>query len=145
MALVRWRSPMEEMARMEGRMRRLFETPFGLDPFTEAMGWMPAVQVTETDEMIEVTAELPGVTKDDIDISLEHNVLTIRGEKKEESEEKERERFIHERFYGSFQRAFTLPAPVDDANVKAEFKNGVLRMHLPKIAEAKGRKINITG
>jgi HSP20 family protein len=144
MALMKWRSPGEEMTRLERRMRRLFEEPFRLDLFTEEMGWMPPVQVTETDAAIEVAAELPGITREDVEINLEHNVLTIRGEKKEEKEEKEKERYLYERFYGSFQRAFTLPAPVEEGKVKAEFRNGVLKIHLPKTAEAKGKKIPIT-
>lgn len=145
MALVKWPSPTEELARIERRMRRLFEQPFRLDVFAEEMGWSPAVEVVETDKAIEVTAELPGMTKDDVEISLERNVLTIRGEKKAEKEEQEKERYLYERYYGSFQRSFTLPAPVEESGVNAEFKNGVLKIHLPKAAEAKGKKIPIAG
>jgi HSP20 family protein len=141
---MKWHSPAEEMTRMQRRMRRLFEDPFRLDFFTEDMGWMPAVEVVATEKAVEVTAELPGMSKDDIEIHLENNLLTIRGEKKEEKEEKEKERYLYERFYGSFQRAFTLPAPVEEGKVKAEFKSGVLKIHLPKAAEAKGKKISIT-
>jgi HSP20 family protein len=144
MPLMKWRSPGEELTRMERRMRRLFEEPFRPDFFTEEMGWMPAIEVVDADKTIEVTVELPGMSKDDVDISLEHNVLTIRGEKKEEKEEKEKERYVFERFYGTFQRAFTLPSPVEAGNVKAEFRNGVLRIHLPKTAESQGKKIPIT-
>jgi HSP20 family protein len=144
MALMKWHSPAEEMTRMQRRMRRLFEEPFRLDFITEDMGWMPAVEVVETDGAIEVTAELPGMSKEDVEIHLEQNVLTIRGEKKEEMERKEKERYLYERFYGSFQRAFTLPAPVDEGKVTAEFRNGVLKIHLPKTAEVKGKKISIT-
>jgi HSP20 family protein len=143
-ALMKWYSPAEEMTRMQRRMRRLFEDPFRLDLFTEEMGWTPAVEVVETEKAIEVTAELPGMSRDDVEIHLEHNVLTIRGEKKQEQEQKEKEHYLYERFYGSFQRAFTLPAPVEEGTVKAEFRNGVLKIHLPKTAEAKGRKISIT-
>jgi HSP20 family protein len=142
MALMKWYSPAEEMTRMQRRMRRLFEDPFRLDFFTEEMGWVPAVEVVETEKAIEVTAELPGMSKDDIEIHLQNNVLMIRGEKKQEKEE--RERYLHERFYGSFQRAFTLPVPVEAGGVTAEFKDGVLKIHLPKTAEAKGKKISIT-
>jgi HSP20 family protein len=144
MALMKWRSPGEEVARLERRMRRLFEEPFRTDFLTEEMGWMPAVEVADTEKSVEVTAELAGMTPDDVEIHLENNVLTIRGEKKEENEEKEKERYLYERFYGSFQRAFTLPATVEESKVKAEFKNGVLKIHLPKTAESKGKKISIT-
>jgi HSP20 family protein len=144
MALMKWHSPAEEVTRMQRRMRRLFEEPFRMDLFTEEMGWMPAVEVVETDRAIDVTAELPGMSKEDVEIHLENNVLIIRGEKKQEKEEKEKERYLYERFYGSFQRAFTLPVPVEEGEVKAEFRNGVLNIHLPKAAEAKGRKITIS-
>jgi HSP20 family protein len=144
MTMIKWRRPGEDLARVERRMRRLFEEPFGLDLFTEGMGWMPPVEVVETDTSIEVTAELPGMAKEDVDINLQNNVLTIRGEKREEKTETEREPFLYERYYGSFQRAFNLPAPVEEGKVKAEFRNGVLKIHLPKTATAKGRKISIT-
>lgn len=143
MALTRWRPPGEEISRLERRMRRFLEEPFHFDFFSEEIGWMPAVQVTETEQAIEVAAELPGMTKDDVEISLENNLLAIRGEKKEEKEEKEKERYLYERYFGSFQRVLTLPAQVQESKVSAEFRNGVLKIHLPKAAEAKGRKISI--
>ena len=144
MALVKWRSPTEELSRMERRIRQAFDEPFRLSFLTEEMGWTPAVEVVETDGAVEVIAELPGMTKDDVEITIENNVLTIRGEKKEEKEEKGKERYLFERFYGSFQRAFTLPVPVDEAKVNADFRNGVLKVHLPKSSEVKGRKVPIT-
>jgi HSP20 family protein len=144
MALTKWRHPGEDLARIERRMRRLFEEPFALDVFAGDVGWAPAVELSETETAIEVTAELPGMTKDDVEIGLQNNVLTIRGEKKHEKEEKEKERYVYERYFGSFQRAFTLPVRVDEAKVHAEFKHGVLKVMLPKAAEAQGRKIAIT-
>jgi HSP20 family protein len=144
MTLVKWRHPSEEMARLERRMRRLFDEPFRLDVFGDELGWTPAVELAETESSVELTMELPGMTKDDVEISLQNNVLTIRGEKMEEKEAKESERYVFERYYGSFQRAFTLPATVEESDVTAEFKNGVLKVHMPKSAEAKGRKITIS-
>ena len=139
MAMVRWRSAPDPFTQLEIRMQRLISEPF----VTEEMGWNPSVEVTETDNSIEVSAELPGVSKDDVEVDLENNVLTIRGEKKEEKEEKEKERYVYERFYGSFHRSFALPVTVDETKVTAEFKDGVLRVHLEKRAQANGKKIQI--
>jgi HSP20 family protein len=142
MTMVRWRSP--AVSQVERQMQRLFDEPFRLPFVTGDMGWNPPVQMTERDDSIEVSAELPGMTKDDVDVELENNVLTIRGEKKQQKEEKEKDHYVFERYYGSFQRSFSLPAPVDESKVKADFKAGVLKIHLEKSAMAKGRKIVIT-
>lgn len=143
MTMVKWRSPV--LSQVERRMQQLLEEPFRLPFLTEDMGWTPSVEVTETDTAINITAELPGVSKDDIDVALENNVLTIRGDKKQLKEEKEKEHYLFERYYGSFQRSFSLPAPVDESSVKAEFRNGVLNIHLDKIVRSNGTKITITG
>jgi HSP20 family protein len=145
MAMIKWRRPGEELARVERRMRRLFDEPFRLDLFPEEMAWMPAVEVVENEKTIEVTAELPGMTADDIEVNLQNNVLAIRGEKKEEKREGEKEPFVYERYYGSFQRTFTLPAPVDEGAVSADFRDGVLKIHLPKTAESRGTRIQLNG
>jgi HSP20 family protein len=142
MTIVKWRSP--ALSQVERRMQQLFEEPFRLPFITEDMGWTPSVEVTDTDSSIDVTAELPGVSKEDVDVDLENNVLTIRGEKKQQKEEKEKEHYLFERYYGSFQRSFSLPAPVDESSVKAEFRNGVLKIHLDKAAQVKGTKITIS-
>ncbi|MEX1183178.1 MAG: Hsp20/alpha crystallin family protein [Gemmatimonadota bacterium] len=142
MTMVTRRSP--ALSHIERRMQQLFEEPFRLPFIAEDMGWTPSVEVTETDSSIDVTAELPGVSKEDVDVDLENNVLTIRGEKKQQKQEKEKEHYLYERYYGSFQRSFSLPAPVDESSVKAEFRNGVLRIHLSKAAQSRGTKITIT-
>lgn len=141
MSIVRWRAP--SLNQMERRMQSLFDEPFRLSFITEDMGWSPSVEVTETDDAIEVAAELPGVSRDDVEVELQNNVLTIRGEKKQEKEEQNRDRHIVERYYGSFQRSFALPTPVEEDEVKAEFRNGVLRIHLQKATQARGRKVPI--
>jgi HSP20 family protein len=107
---------------------------------------MPAVTVSETKDELLLTAELPGMKEDDITIELENNVLTVSGEKNEVREEGEDERKYHvyERSFGSFSRSFTLPRSVDPANIVANFEHGILTVKLPKMAEAKGRKIEIT-
>jgi HSP20 family protein len=96
----------------------------------------PNTDVTETDTNVEVSIELPGMTEDDIDISLSHDTMTIRGEKKIEHEEERKGIYMSERSYGSFMRTLPLPASVDADKADATFKNGVLTVSLPKTAEA---------
>jgi HSP20 family protein len=101
--------------------------------------------VSETPEAIEITAEVPGLSEDDIDIDMTNDVLTIKGEKKAESEKKEKNYYLSERRYGRFQRSFRVPDSVDRDNVDAAFDKGVLTVTLPKRAEAKSdtRKIDV--
>ena len=133
-------------ATMPSRFRTLFGEPFS-DLYVPTAAWMPSVEVAEKGEDIVVTCELPGMVKEDVEIVLQNNVLTIRGEKKEErKEETESKRYlVTERNYGSFVRAFTLPATVAADKVNATFEKGVLSIHLPKTAEAKDRLIPIKG
>jgi HSP20 family protein len=146
MAIVRWGTPAaDRLDQIEQRMQQLFDQPFRFPFLAEEMGWSPSVEVEETDGAVEVTVELPGVGRDDIEMGLENNVLTIRGEKKKERREGEKESYILERYYGSFQRSFSLPVLVDEDRVQAEFNDGVLRVHLEKAPEAKGRRIEIKG
>jgi HSP20 family protein len=151
MSLVRIRrgeptfSPWRELTDMQNRVRHLFNEPFSMRMFPEPVGWTPAVDVTEKNGNLVVTAELPGMSKDDVEIELNDNVLVLRGEKKEEMEREEEEMHVWERSYGSFQRAFTLPCRVDEAGITAEVKNGILTVTLPKAEEAKGKRIEIAG
>jgi len=113
-------------------------------PWTEErLEWLPAVNVSETDEEIRVTAELPGVDPGQVDISLTEDMLTIRGEKKEEHEERKRDYHRIERSYGSFTRTVRLPSAVDADKVEAVFKDGVLTIEMPKREEAKTRKVKV--
>ena len=98
--------------------------------------FMPRVDISENDKAIKVTAELPGMDEKDIDITLTHDSLTIKGEKKEETEEKEKDFYRMERRYGSFHRVIPLSTEVDETKAEADFKKGVLRITLPKTAEA---------
>jgi HSP20 family protein len=128
---------------VSNRLSRLFDDSF----FGAREGrWMPAVTVSETKDELLLTAELPGMAEKDISIELENNVLTIAGEKTEVREENEEDRKYHvyERSFGSFTRSFTLPRTVDGSGIVATFDNGILSVTLPKMAEAKGRKIEIT-
>lgn len=123
-----------------------FMTRFFKDmPMTRegAWGWVPTVDVTETDGNVMVKAELPGMEPKDIDIDITGDVLTLKGEKKSEEEKKDEKHYFRERHYGTFQRSFQLPAGVESDKVDASFKNGVLTVNIPKSEESKQKKIEI--
>ena len=130
---------------VSNRIARFFEDPTFLAG-ERAGHWMPPVSVSETADELVLTAELPGLTEEDVSIELDSNVLSISGEKTELHTEGDEERRYHvrERNFGSFTRSFTLPRTVDGSNIMATFENGILTVKLPKVAEAKGRKIRIT-
>ncbi len=120
---------------------------FGLAPF-EAFGesfgaFSPRVDVSESDKEINVSAELPGLDENDIEVSLAHNVLTISGKKKEEKEDKGKNYYRMERSYGSFRRSIPLSAEVEADKVDAKFKKGVLTVTLPKTAQTQSKKITV--
>jgi HSP20 family protein len=116
--------------------RRSFEFEFPW-PRTTEMAIAPAVDVAEKDSEYEITAELPGMDEKNIDIKLSNGMLTIRGEKKQEKEEREKDYYMSERRYGSFMRSFQVPEGVDAGKIEATFAKGVLHIKLPKTAEAK--------
>ena len=103
----------------------------------------PSMDMVETKDGLELTFELPGLTRDQVEISLDDDVLTVRGEKKQETEEKDRNRRVVERSYGAFSRAITLPRGVDPSQIKASMEHGVLKIVAPKPAGAETRKIEI--
>ena len=105
--------------------------------------WTPAVDIAELDNQFVVKVELPGINKDDVKITLESNILTIRGEKKEETDVKEENYHRVERTYGSFQRSFKLPTTVKGDNIDATYKDGILTVTLPKAEEAKPKQIEV--
>jgi len=104
---------------------------------------MPDIEVAETDKQIEVTVELPGLERKDVDISLEGNTLTIRGEKKAETEKKDKNVQLSERSYGVFLRVLELPVTVDPSAVQATMANGVLKITIPKPAQSQPKKIEV--
>ena len=120
-----------------------------LDRFVEGDGlpsvgaWAPDVDVAETADLLTVRAEVPGMEPKDIQVLLENGVLTLRGEKRQEIEQKDARLYRSERHYGSFARSLRLPANIDASKVTATFKNGVLTVAMPKTAEARGRSIPI--
>ncbi len=139
-----WR-PFREMERMRREMDRLWDSFFERRPtrVEEAVEWLPTLDVSETKDNYMVKAELPGIDPKDIDISLMNDVLTIKGEKKQEKEEKEENYHLIERSYGAFTRSIQLPGQVQSNNISATFKNGVLKVILPKTEEAKKKEIKV--
>lgn len=122
---------------------RLFEDAVGRGDRMRG-AWSPAVDVKETDRDLSLEFELPGISQDDVEISFENGVLTVRGEKREERKEEEEGRYhIIERTYGAFTRSFQLPQGVEDEQIEAEFDNGVLRVRIPKAAIQQPRRIQI--
>lgn len=119
---------------------------FDMQPFWSRETWAtaPAVDITETDKAYEVTAELPGIDEKNVAVKFADGVLTIKGEKKEESEEKKKDYYLSERSYGAFQRSFQVPAGIDADKIEAAFKKGVLTITLPKTAQAQQAEKKIT-
>ena len=152
MAIVRW-EPFRDLVSLQDRMNRLFDESFrgvgraGAEEDWALGAWAPAVDIYEQDGNIVLKAELPGIDPKDVDVRVENNVLTLRGERKFDDEVKKENYHRVERAYGAFSRSFTLPTVVDTEKIKAEFKDGVLRVTLPKKEEAKPKQIsiNVTG
>jgi HSP20 family protein len=145
MTLVRWR-PMKDMISMQRDLNRAFNDFFSTSTASNDLferDWAPAVDIFEKDDEVNLKAELPGMTREDISISIENSTLTISGEKKRENEVSDDNYHRIERSYGRFQRAFSLPSTVDSQNVKANFKDGILSITLAKKEEAKPKKIEV--
>jgi HSP20 family protein len=139
----------EEVAELRDQFDHLFGNMFASPAFPMPRGWAPAIEITEGTDELTIKAELPGVKKEDLSVTFDDGMLTIKGEKREEKREKDekKEYHVYERSYGAFARSFTLPRAIDDKQIKAKFHDGVLTVHLPKSAEAKatGKPIEITG
>ena len=144
MAITRWtnRNPWREFDALTHRLG-LFDDNFPTP--SRAGGWLPAVNVEENADELVLTAELPGLTEEHVEVEVENNILTLRGEKEEERTEGEPGAKVHlwERNYGSFQRSFTLPRTVRADQISADFEHGVLTVRMPKAPEAKSRRISI--
>lgn len=143
MTVVRWR-PLREINSIQREMNRMFDTFFqDADESTTSSAWYPSVDIKETPESIDVYAELPGLTKEDIKLSIRDNALQISGEKRRENDEEDATYHRVERVYGTFSRSLTLPAKVNVSKVQAVFKDGILHLELPKAEEEKPRQIEI--
>jgi len=152
MNLIRYQSPevstwtpFNRLASLRDEMNRLFD--INVPGFERDAGlfsgWSPSLDVTQDKDNLFVRVELPGMKKEDIDISLHEGTLTISGERKHEEEKTEGETFRSERYFGKFHRSVTLPAPVGPGKVKASYKDGLLSITLPKAEEAKPRQIDV--
>lgn len=146
MAIVRW-DPVKDLLSLQQEMGRLFDRTFsaeGKSPLGWAAGtWAPAIDMYENDSELVVTAELPGLSAKDIDISLKDNILTLKGEKKFSEEVKEENYYRVERRYGSFQRLIDLPTTVKKDKIKASFREGVLKVTLPKVEAERPKEIKV--
>jgi HSP20 family protein len=138
-------APYGDINRIRSEINRIFQDPFAiLQPSTSMFeGWEPKLDIFEDKDKVTVNAELPGMKKEDIEVNVQGDTLTIAGERKEEHEEQQEETFRSERFFGRFQRSITLPQVVDPQKVQANYKDGVLTITLPKSEEAKPKQIEV--
>ncbi|HXV67508.1 MAG TPA: Hsp20/alpha crystallin family protein [Nitrospira sp.] len=146
MTLVRW-DPFRELEDMSERLNRVFTRPAlrttgGKEHLTVA-DWIPTVDISESDGEYLIKAELPEVKKEDVKVTVEDGVLTLQGERRQEKEEKGKRFHRVERSYGSFVRSFTLPESIDESGVRADYKDGVLNLHLPKTEKVKPKAIEV--
>ncbi len=144
--IVRW-DPFKEMSTLQDRMNRAFGDLWGrtrrADEDSLSGSWMPAVDVRETKDALEITAELPGIEPKNVEVSVENGVLTLKGAREFEKAADGETYHRVERAYGSFERSFSLPTNVDPEKVKASYRHGVLHLTLPKREEAKPRSVTI--
>ncbi len=143
--LVRW-DPFREMVSLRDAMDRLLEEAFTRPlslSMSETLGWMPQMDMYQTDDEVVVKATVPGVKPEDLHITITGDVLTIRGEIKAEEEVKDAAYHLRERRYGTFSRSLPLPVPVVADKAKAEFENGILTLTLPKAEEVRPKTIEV--
>jgi HSP20 family protein len=146
MAIVRW-NPVRDLFGLQEEMNMLFGDVLGNarrgEDTVGLVRWAPRVDIVEVNGTYELTADLPGLKKDDIKIEIHDNVLTLHGEKKLEEEKKDKNYRLCERYYGEFLRTFTLPENVNKDGIEAEFKDGVLKLAIPKVEKAKPKQIEV--
>jgi HSP20 family protein len=146
MTLTKW-DPFKDLLSLQDRMNRLFdESVRNVKPGDEALSsaiWSPAVDIYETDDEVVVKAELPEVDQKDIDIQIENNTITLRGERKFNKETKKENFHRIERAYGAFSRSFTLPGTIDQERIRADYKDGILKISMPKREETKPKQIKV--
>lgn len=141
--LTRW-DPFREMMAIRNTMDRMFDNALtGSSSNWQAMNWDLALDVSENQDEFIVKASLPGIDPEDLEITFTNNTLTIRGETREEKEEEGERYHLRERRYGTFSRSITLPAGIEGDKIDARYKDGVLKLHLPKGEEVKPKKISV--
>jgi len=146
MAIVRWNDPFRDFAQLQDRINRVFTDSYGRqdDGLLTSGSWVPPVDIYQNGQHeVVLKAELPDMTREQIDITVDNGTLTIKGEKKVDETVKDEQFHRVERRYGSFSRSFSLPQTVDTTRVAAEYKNGVLTVKLPMREEAKPRQIKV--
>lgn len=142
MSLVRW-DPFDELSSLRERVNRLFSETMGGSESLPIRRWSPACDIQETESEVIITADLPGVSKEEVNVELVGDTLTLSGERKQESEEKKNGYHRIERAYGKFQRSFTLATEVNHEAIAASFDKGVLTIRLPKSEKVKPKQIPI--
>ena len=138
--------PFREMEEMSSRLNRFFTQPIARmwnENGTSFMGWAPAVDITESDGEYLLKADLPAVRKEDVKVEILDGTISVQGERKQEKEEKGAKYHRVERAYGHFERTIALPSDVDAAKVSAEFKDGVLEVHIPKMPQAAPKAVEV--
>ena len=145
MTLMRLNPLFTDLAAAKDRLNRLFgrDELWETDALVSAGDWVPAADILEADREITIKVELPGVETKDVSISVDNNVLTLKGERRAEKEIKKENYHRMERAFGTFSRSFALPAYIDSEKVKADFRNGLLTITLPKKETAKGRTVEV--
>ena len=144
-SMVRY-SPFRELDQLQGEMNRLFQgwsRGWGNGEPDNSTFWAPMVDIFETEDAVVLKAELPGIDPNAVDIRLENNVLTLKGERQYEGDQEKEQALRLERPYGTFSRAFSIPAVVDDNQITAKYNNGILTVTLPKKEQAKPKRIQI--
>ena len=144
MALVRW-EPAREVDTLQSEVNRVFDAFFGNGSGARAHRWVPAMDLVETEESLVLRADLPGLSKDDVDLEVKDGVLTVSGERKAEHEEKSEGFYRVERAFGRFSRSLTIPDGVEAEGITADFNEGVLEVRIPKPAERQPHRIAIGG
>ncbi len=146
MYIRRW-NPVRDLVGLEGDFNRMIDRFFSPEIFNQAdvtrNGWIPSLDVEENKDEFKVIVELPGVSKDDVNITFQDDTLTIEGERKKEDEKKDVDYHRVERRYGKFSRSFKLPTHIDANKIDASFKDGLLTIQLPKAEEVKPKQINV--
>ena len=144
MDIIPWKS-FGEISRLRKEMDDLFNRIFGETSLSKIgfSKWQPLLDISETDTHLIVKAELPGIDAKDVDVSITGDRLTIKGEKQQEKEEKEENRYRSERFYGTYERVIDLPASIIENKTEATFDKGILKITLPKVEKAKRKQVKI--
>ena len=141
MKLAHW-DPFQELVALGNRLSRATDDRYSAEA-RDVFGWAPPVDIFEKQDQLVIRAEVPGVRKEDMDVRIENGVLTLHGERKQETDVAEGNTHLMERYYGSFTRSFSLPTTVDAAKIVATYKDGVLEVAVPKAEAAKSNRVEI--